>query len=507
MIESETADCVAAPGKAPEGVSSGNGSRPGLARRTMRAASWATLESMGGQCISFVVFLVMARLLTPADFGAVAIANLYVQFSQVLIFQGLGQAIVQKAELSREDLEAAFWINVAFGLVVAAVTIPVCGPVAVWFHSPGLALLLCWLSPIFVLSALADVQTNLLAREFAYKSLALRTIVAFSCGGLVGIFMARAGYGIWSLVGQQLTVGVFNVALLWTASPWRPRFCFSGSHAWTMWHFSSRLMGHEFVTLGSRRSDIFFVGKYLNAVATGTYAIAQRVSTLLNEIVVRSLGRVSLASLARLQGQPDGMVGAFSRIMQLQSCLIFPAAAALSFFAREVVLVTVGPHWVSAVPAMRVLLLAIPLEALSALNAAAIIARGRPGWVSMLTFVHAGLNVIFFAIVARWGIVAVATAYVIRAALLYPVEIAYLRRLIPIPVSQICVSCLPPLIAVVAMTGADTLIRTFLPVGCPSILMLLVGLPASGLIYAGLLAIMRRDLIFNTWSDLKLLRA
>jgi O-antigen/teichoic acid export membrane protein len=507
MIENEIDDGIATLEKAPEAPSSSDGSRPGLARRTMRAASWAAAESMGGQCISFVVFLVMARLLTPADFGAVALANIYVAFSQVLIFQGLGQAIVQKAELSPEDLEAAFWINLSFGLVIAVVTLPLGGPVAQWFHSPGLAGLMRWLSPIFVLSALADVQTNLLAREFAYKSLAVRTIVAFSFGGLVGIFMARAGYGIWSLVGQQLTVAVFNVALLWTASPWRPRLRFSGSHAWTMWHFSSRLMGHEFVSLGSRRSDLFFVGKYLNTVAAGTYAVAARVSTLLNEIVVRSLSRVSLASLARLQGEPGGMGGAFSRIMQMQSCLIFPAAAALSFFAREVVLVTVGPHWVAAVPAMRVLLLAIPLEALSALNAAAIIARGRPGWVSMLTCVHAGLNVMLFAIVARWGIVAVATAYLIRATLLYPVELAVLRRLIPVTISQICESCLPPLIAVVAMTAADTFIRAWLPVGFPPILLLLTGLPASVAIYGGVLAIMRRDLIYSTWSELKMLRA
>jgi PST family polysaccharide transporter len=507
MIEKEIDHGVATLGEAPAGDLPGGARPPGLARRTMRAASWAAAESMGGQCISFVVFLVMARLLTPADFGAVALANLYVQFSQVLIFQGLGQAIVQKAELSREDLEAAFWINLAFGLVVMVGTLPLCGVVALWFHSPGLAGLLRWLSPIFLLSALADVQTNLLAREFAYKSLALRTIVAVSCGGLVGICMARAGYGVWSLVGQQLTVGVLGVALLWTASPWRPRFSFSRAHAWTMWHFGARLMGHEFVSLGSRRSDLYFVGRYLNAVAVGTYTVASRVSTLLNEIVVRSLSRVSLSSLARLQGEPSGMGGAYTRIMQMQSCLVFPVAAALSFFAREVVLVTVGPHWAAAVPAMRVLLLAIPLEALSALNAAAIIARGRPGWVSILTCIHAGLNVALFAIVARWGIVAVATAYLIRATLLYPVELVFLRRLIPVPISQICESCLPPLIAVVAMTVADTFIRTWLPAGFPPILLLLAGLPASVAMYGAVLAMMRRDLIFNTWSELKMLRA
>lgn len=477
-----------------------------LTRRTVRAAGWGAAESMAGQAISFLVFLVLARLLSPVDFGAVALANIYVAFAQVLIFQGLGQAIIQKAELAREDLEAAFWINVLFGALLAGVTLLVCGPVARWFHTPSLADLLRWLSAIFVLSALADVQTNLLVREFDYKSLALRTVVAVSCGGIVGIAMARAGFGMWSLVGQQLTGAVLNVALLWTASPWRPRWRFSPPHARTMWRFSSRLMGHEFVSLASRRSDQFFVGKYLDAAAVGTYAVAARVSTLLNEIAVRSLSRVSLASLARLQDEPARLGGAFCRILELQLCIVLPVAVGLSLFARDVILLTVGPQWMPAVPAMRILLLAIPLEALSASNSAAIIARGRPGWVSALTCYHAGLNVLLFAVFARWGLVAVATAYLARAAALYPVELLFLRRLVPVSLTRICALAAPPLLAVLVMAGADIFLRSLLPRGCSAFLSLLCGGIVSLASYGATLALLRRELLAEVWSYVKMLR-
>ena len=477
-----------------------------LTKNTLRAAGWATVESTGGQCISFAVFLVMARLLTPADFGAVALANIYVAFAQVLIFQGLGQAIIQKAELAAEDLEAAFWINVIFGTLLAILTLLVCEPVAWWFHSPSLAGLLRWLSAIFVLSAIADVQTNLLAREFAYKPLALRTVIAFSCGGIVGIVMARSGFGMWSLVGQQLIASILNVALLWTASPWRPRWRFSTPHARTMWRFSSRLMGHEFVSLASRRSDQFFVGRYLDTVAVGTYAVAARVSTLLNEIAVRSLARVSLTSLARLQNEPTRLASAFGRILQMQICLLLPVAAGLSFFSREIVSLMVGSQWLSAVPIMRILLLAIPLEALSALNSAAIMARGKPGWVSMLTCYHAVLNMILFAIFARWGLVAVATAYVVRATVLFPVELVFLRRLIPVSLRQLAGSSLPPLLATIGMVAVDSLFQPLVPPSCPAFVLLLCAIVASIASYSATLAVFRRELLLDTWSYLKMLR-
>ncbi len=481
-------------------------STSGLAARALRAAGWAAVESMGGQCISFGVFLVMARLLTPADFGTVALANIYVAFSQALIFQGLGQAIIQKAALAREDLEAAFWINLALGIAAAGATLLVCEPVARWFHSPHLADLLRWLSPIFILSALADVQANLLAREFAFKPLAVRTVAAFSCGGAAGIVMARAGFGVWSLAGQQLVVSALNAALLWAASPWRPRLRFSTPHARVMWRFSSRLMGHELVSLASRRSDQFFIGKYMDAAAMGAYAVAARVSTLLSEIVVRSLTRVSLASLARMQTEPQRLGAAFSRILQMQMCLILPLAAGLGVFAREIVLAAVGPQWIAAAPAMRILLLAIPLESLSALNAAAIIARGRPGWVSLLTCYHAALNVALFAVFARWGLTAVAAAYVLRAAILYPVELVWLRRLIPVPIFRLCLSLLPPFLATVVMAGLDILVRASVPPGTPLFLTLFYGLLASVASYSATLAILRRDLLFELWNCLKILR-
>lgn len=477
-----------------------------LREKTVTGARWSSIESIAGQGLSFFSFLILARLLSPADFGTVAIANLYVGLVQMLIFQGLGQVIIQKEKLEHEHLDAAFWINITLALALMLVTLLVCHPFASWFHDPILADLLRWLSWLFLISALADVQINLLARQFHYKALALRTLASSLAGGLVGVTMACTGHGVWSLVGQQLTIGILSLILLWNASEWRPRWHFSISHALEMWRFGSRLLIYELVSLTNRRSDQFFVGKYMGATATGIYAVAARVSTLLNEILVRSLGRLNLASLSRLQVDPLRLSHGFFRMLQMQLCLILPAAIGIGLFAREVVLLTVGSQWISAVPVMRILVVAIPFEALSALNAAALVARGKPGWISLLTCTHALLNISLFALCARWGLVAVATAFVVRAIILYPIELLFLRKIIPITFSRLAVSFWPPCCALSVMIGADLLWRYLLPPEFSPLLVILGGAMIGLLSYTIVLGLLRRNMVLEIWSYLQISR-
>ena len=478
-----------------------------LSARTVNAAGWATFETSAAQCISFLVFLVMARLLRPNDFGAVALANIYVGLSQLLIFQGLGQAVVQKAQLEKGDLEAAFWINIASGITVTAGTLLLCNPIAHWFHSAPLASLLRWLSVLFILSALADVQANLLARRFEFRALAVRTILSFALGGVVGIIMAWNGCGMWSLVGQQLTGAVLNVVLLWGTSDWRPRLKVSPPHARAMWRFSSRLAGHEFVSFISRRSDQFFVGRYLDTTAVGLYAVAARISTLVSEVLVRSLARVSLASLSRLHADPKRLNSGYYRILQAQACLTLPLAVALALHAREVVMVAVGSGWLPVVPVMQILLLAIPLEALSAMNTAVIVANGQPSRASVLTCYHAIVNVTLLMVVARWGLIFVASVYLFRAAMLFPIELFFVRSIVAISFQRLLRILFPPAAATIAMAAAYLLVRWVAPPGVNTLLVLFFGVASMFATYVATLLLLQRGLFTESLRLLAMLRS
>ncbi|HSH22200.1 MAG TPA: oligosaccharide flippase family protein, partial [Candidatus Caenarcaniphilales bacterium] len=201
-----------------------------LQRRVTRGLTWTIIDAWGRQLLGLVVFVVLTRLLDPVDFGLVALAAVFVAFVQILVDQGLGDALVQRRELTRAHIDTAFWVSLTTGAVLAVVGIVLAIPIAAFLGQPALQPLLQVLSLTFVLTALNSVQVALLRRELAFRSLALRTLVAIAGGGAVGITLAYLDFGPWALVGQQLGQAVLAVLVLWRTSPWRPTRQVSRTH-------------------------------------------------------------------------------------------------------------------------------------------------------------------------------------------------------------------------------------------------------------------------------------
>ena len=400
-------------------------------------ARWSALESLSGQAISFVVFLVMARLLTPADFGVVAIANIYVLIVQFFIFQGLGQAIIQFEDLDDAHLNTVFWINLAVGGTFFAATLLSAGVIGVAFHSPSLAPILRGLSPVFILAALTDVQNNLLTRKLQFRALAFRTFFSYLLGGIVGVILAWKNFGAWSLVGQQLTVWLINLLALWTSSAWRPSLTFCPARSRRLLRFGVQILWVDILSLVNRRADQLFIGKFLGPITVGFYAVGSRVAMLVSEVLARSFSRVSFSALSRIQNDAARFRNALLEIVEMQSAIIFPAAIGLALVTPEVVQICFGPKWNSAIPIMQILLLACPLDALSGAHQAALVSQGKPSGSSQLATAHAVTNLIGFAIAIHWGALAVATAFSARAVLLFPVELFALHRALAFPIAHL----------------------------------------------------------------------
>jgi O-antigen/teichoic acid export membrane protein len=470
-----------------------------IRHRAMRGATWATLESVAGQGLSFLVFLLLARILAPADFGVVAIANVYVLVAQFFIFQGLGQAIIQFEDLDDEHLDTVFWINLAVGVFFLALTLLAAGLVQRWFAVPSLAAILRGLSPIFILAALSDVQNNLLTRHMQFRALALRTLGSYLAGGITGIVMALAGAGAWSLVGQQVVLWLVNLVALWGSSEWRPRLRFSRQGARRLVRFGVNLLWVDLVSLLSRRSDQLFVGKVFGSALLGVYAVGARVATLLSEVLVRSLARFSVSTFSRLQTEGGRLVSAVYQVMEMQSAFVAPAAVGLALVAPEVVYLFFGTKWAASVPIMQVLLLACPFEAMSAIHQSVLVAQGRPAWCSVVTTFHAAANILLFAVAIRWGALAVAVAFTARAVLMYPVELAFLRRATVISAGHVVRLLLPQVLAVAVMAAAVQLIRGQIGEWPPA-LRLTISVASGALIYGGALTLVNPRLLTVLWS-------
>ncbi len=474
-----------------------------LRTKAIRGAGWSVAGSLSGQIVSFVVFLLLARLLSIEQFGLIALANIYVLVVQIFVFQGLGQAVIQFEDLDDLHLDTVFWMNLAAGCFFCALTLVDADFFSGCVGAPPLGPLLRWLSPIFLFAALSDVQSNLLTRQMAFFSLAARTFISYVAGGVVGVALALGGAGAWSIVGQQLTIWALNVVVLWRASDWRPRFRFSRERASRLARFGANLLWVDLASLANRRSDQFFIARFLGPVAVGIYAIGGRISMLFGELVVRSFSRVSLSAFARLQNDPARLARGFYDVTEMQVALVLPITLGMTLIAPSAVSLFFGAKWLGAAPIVQVLILALPFEALSAIHFSVLISRGRPQWCSLLTLGHALVNVAMFFLAVRFGMLAVSIAYVLRAALFYPVELCFVRQLIPISFVKLFLLLASPLVAALAMTLGIYLLQE-VAVAPSSATWLCSAVALGAAIYGLIVYLLRPGLVRDFWSHLSL---
>jgi len=212
-----------------------------LREKATKGIVWSAVQKWGRAAISIATFVALSRLLPPEAFGLVALASVFTTVVEIFLDQGFSAAIVQRADVEREHLDTAFWISILTGILLAAGGIAVAGWVATLFDEPLLAPVLSWLSLSFILNALSTTQLAVLQRKLAFKSLAARSLVATTIGGVVGISMAFAGFGVWSLVAQELVRGLAAAIILWRSSDWRPGFKVSKKHYKDLLPFPSSL--------------------------------------------------------------------------------------------------------------------------------------------------------------------------------------------------------------------------------------------------------------------------
>jgi O-antigen/teichoic acid export membrane protein len=414
----------------------GSAAQGNLGRAAVRGLAWTMLRSVSSRVVGSVVFVVLARLLDPKAFGTIALASVFLVFMSLLVESGFGEAVVQRKQVTQEDLNTAFWVNNAFGLALALIMLAGAGLVATLFDQPELAPVLRALSLVFVLAGLASVPQALLKRALQFRQIALRGLMATIAGGAVGVGMALAGFGVWSLVGQILANALVGTAVLWLACSWRPGVTVSRSSLIELFRFGMNILGERVASFASRRSDDFLIGLVLGPVALGLYTAAYRILLLLTEVIIWTIEGVAFPVFSRLQGDPERRKRAFYTVTQLCTTVATPAFFLLAVLAPELMRVAFGPKWTGAIPVMQVLALVGIPHAVTYFNKAVVNAGGRPDLSLRVAVLTAVLNVVAFVLVVRWGILAVATSYVACSYLLVPVSFWSVTQVVDIEVKS-----------------------------------------------------------------------
>jgi O-antigen/teichoic acid export membrane protein len=427
-----------------------------MQQRFARGLTWTFIDNWGSQFVGLIVFVVLAHLLTDVDFGLVALAMVFVQFAQIFVDQGFGDALIQRRELTRSTIDTAFWVAVLTGLALLVVGLVLAAPISALEGQPDLTPILAVLSLSFLITSLSSVQLALLRRELAFRSLALRRLAAGLASGLIGVVMAFLGFGPWALVGQQLSWGTVSILLLWTASPWRPGLAVSLAEFRSLFGFGINVVGSDVMTFLSRNSDNFMVGTFLGAGPLGLYAIGYRILDTTQTLLVRTALSLVYPTFSNLQADADRLRRAYSRINRALSAIILPGYIGLALVSQEAVPLLFGHKWLASGPVATTLGLVGPSLSLQVLSTALFYVRGRPDIALRFRVLTTAVHVVgfFIAAVVFQSIVAVAAAFVIGSYLLLPVNLYLVRSHAGIPIIGHLAEVRWPALATLIMAGA-----------------------------------------------------
>ncbi len=466
-----------------------------LKSKTLTGVAWSGVENWSRQLLSFAIFATLARLLSPEDFGLVALAAVYVALVDIFVTQGLGTAVIQRHELEPGHLDSAFWIALALGAFLCLSTLLLASPVASIFGEPRLASVLRFLSLGFIFLALAAIPSAILTRRLEFRALAVRSVVSTIAGGAVGITMAALGYGVWSLVGQQLMAGFSGMACLWWEVGWRPRIRLSWRHVRDLAGFALSIMGNNILWLFCQRTDQTLIGYGFGAAVLGPYALAARVTQLMMDSVAGPLQNVSLPAFSRVQMDRRKLKESFFRFTETGAFIAFPACAGLIVLAYDIVPLLFGREWTPAAPVLQVLAAYAALRVAMTFFHPLMLAKGRPGLYLALFALNASGTLVGCLIAIQFSPRAVAFALVVNIIVHSLIFFLICGEVVDIQPRRFLAVFRMPLAGSLAMAGMVWLLRSLIGTALSPLSLVLVCVPFGILVYALLVFFFRRDLL------------
>ncbi|BCX19333.1 MAG: lipopolysaccharide biosynthesis protein [Geminicoccaceae bacterium] len=457
------------------------------ARRIARGALWATLEVWGVELLQLLAFLLLARLVGPEAYGLVALAMAFVLVPQnLLVHGGWIEALVQRPELSRAEVDSVFWLLAGLGLVSTCLLLASAPLVSSWFGLPELGPLLAALSVCPLLTSLMVVPAGLLQRRLALAPLALRSILGAGVGGAVAVALALAGAGPWALVANEIAWPLAGAVVLGLAAGHRPQPAFALRQVRAIGCFALGITGEQLVTLGELFLPRLLLAAAAGPIAVGLWGLARKLFELSAELVTRPALRVALPGFARLAHEPRRLSEGLATAVELTALLAVPGYLVGVVLAPDLVATAFGEPWREAGEALRLLALSGPILPLGLLLTSAFQAAGRADLVLALG-VAGGLVLLALLLpLLGWGAYGVAAAFSLRGWLLLPARLLLARRILGIAIGSVLRPLLPILLAGAAMVAAALLVRGVLdePASLAS-----VGLAAGCAIVTYLLAL------------------
>jgi lipopolysaccharide exporter len=465
-----------------------------LGEKTLSNILWSGMSFFLGKGVTFVVTVILARILLPEDFGLVSLGLIAINYLEIFNNFGISTALIYRQDNPEETANAAFYINMLIGVILLITGMAVAPWVGDFFSEPRLIDILRVLSINFLITSLGSIHASLLSKNLNFKKRVIPSIGKSISKGTVSIIMALMGYGVWSLVWGQV-VGELVVAMLyWRAMPWLPRFNFSWGDTRPLLVYGWQIALVGLIGMVHKNIDYLLIGRRMDSTQLGYYTISFRLPELIIINIVSMIGQTVFPTYAKVQNDLIALRKGFLIVLKYVSLCTLPIGVGLSIISYEFIIVTYSERWLPAVPVMQVLALYATVYSLSYNAGDVYKSLGRPDILNKLGIVKLIITIPVLYVCAGYGIYWVAVGQFGTTIVLTMIRLAVVSRVLDIKTSAILQAIRPAVTGIIVMSIALLFLqRTLANIAPIGRLIILVAIGA--VLYASTLWYVDRDSI------------
>lgn len=401
-----------------------------LKEKTINGVVWSAIDRFSSQGIQFIFNILIARVLLPDDYGVVAMLSIFMAVAQAFIDSGFGNALIRKPDKREEDFDTVFYFNLGvsiFFCVLLWLTAPL---IARFYGIPLLTKVTRVISLTLVINALGAVQLTRLAIALNFRKKAIISIITITVIGIVGLWMALKGFGVWALVTQGIVGSSVKTILLWLTSNWHPRLRFSKRSFKEMFSFGSKLLATGLIDTVWGNLYNIVIGKCFSPAALGTYNRAESFATFPSSNIYGLVQGVLYPSLCKIQDDTERLRNGYRQFVKLTSFVVFPMMFGLAAVADPFIRVILTDTWRDSIPLLQLLCLSLVLYPLSAINITFPNILGHSELYLRNVIINKLIDVVVLVITVPMGLTAMCVGKIISSSVNLVINTIYTKRLL-----------------------------------------------------------------------------
>ena len=434
-----------------------------LKQKAINGVKWTFLDQAGSLGISFLVGIVLARLLDPSEYGLIGMVTVFTAIATVFTDSGFGQAMVRKTNLTEEDRLTAFWFSTGVGVLVYIILFLFAPWVSVFYKEPQLTDILRVTSIPILFSGLLTIPNMMFTRDINFKII---TKISFSraiLSGLIGIYMAMKGYGVWALIAQGLVSSGVEIILYNFHYRWKIKFIFNKKSFEYLWGFGSKMLASNLLSAAYNNLYQIIIGKFYTSADLGQYQRGQSYSGLFSNTLTQVVQKVSFPTLSKIQEDIVRLRNGYRKIIRTTTFISCSGCIALAAMAKPLIIILIGEKWLPAAEYLQIICLGTLLYPVHAINLNILTVMGRSDLFLKLEIIKKNIGVVPIIIGVFIGIKMMLWAGVASSFLSFAINAYYSERLINYSFGKQFKDILPFIIVSLCL-GALTWSITFLSV-------------------------------------------